>query len=123
MLPPSTRAISGPLQPPLTRHVTTPLPYLAPTIKPARFRLGIMPTHCAFSKRSSGIPRSLAPMISLRTAADSRMCFSGLLSAAPHHMAVENINIKLAPYFILFFAPLEKLHLSVRIPTQSEAQF
>src|SRR5580693_4729896 len=99
MLPPSTRTVEGALQPAPVRHTTSPFPYFAPTIKPARFRSGITPTQVAFSSRSRGMPRSFAFMISLNTSADVAIRFSG-----PPHQAVDapaaEIKIKVQKYFI-----------------------
>ena len=86
------------------RHTTTPFPYLAPIINPARFKLGTTPTHCAFSKRSSGIPLSLASRISRSTAADSLVRFSGSIpdEAAEDNVAVVKSSIKLVKYFMFY---------------------
>src|ERR1039458_8917150 len=62
-LPPSTMTVEGALQPLSVRQTTTPLPYFAPTMNPARFRLGITPTHCALPSRSSGMPLSFVSRI------------------------------------------------------------
>src|SRR5215471_13531147 len=67
MLPPSTITVDGPLQPWPVRQTRIPLPYLAPTINPAFFTPGMIPTHWAFPRISSGIPLSGALMISCIT--------------------------------------------------------
>src|SRR5262249_32876505 len=53
--PPSTITVDGPLQPWPVRQTRIPLPYLAPTINPAFFTPGMIPTHCALPRISSGI--------------------------------------------------------------------
>src|SRR5579883_2016149 len=51
-------------------------------MKPARFSLGITPTHRAFWIRSRGILLSRAFTMFLRTSAEERISFSWLLCAA-----------------------------------------
>src|ERR1700691_5361475 len=105
MLPPSMRMIEGALQPALLslRQVITPLPYFAPTMNPALLRSGTIPTQCALSSRSFGMDRSLAPMISVSTAADSRILLascSASVSAAKAPADTSNV-VKNASGFII----------------------
>src|ERR1039458_2917830 len=109
-LPPSTMTVEGALQPLSVRQTTTPLPYFAPTMNPARFRLGITPTHSAFPSRSSGMPLSLASRISLSTSPDTLIRFCGSPAPKTHKTPSAETNIKFPKYFIAVLSLLPPNH-------------
>ena len=94
MLPPSTRTVEGPVQPrsSLPRHISTPLPYLAPSPKPIFFTPGMMAMHWHLLSNSIGIPCSGVPITSSRTSAARRARLTGLLAAVK--IAAESASAK-----------------------------
>src|SRR5258708_22252241 len=115
MLPPSMRIVDGALQrPDDVRQLTIPLPYLAPTITPARLRPVTIPTHRARSSISSGMPLSLAFRIWLRTVADSRILLLGSSAAVSASRGTTNKRLRRVG-FICFTSSWVGLGRSSRI--------
>src|ERR1017187_9499891 len=92
-LPPEIVMNAGALQPSAVRQVATPLPSLAPKIKPPLTMCGITATHFACSNTSSGIPLSGIPIISCITLVElfSRSVASS--RADPAQLNVPRLNI------------------------------
>src|SRR5664279_823773 len=92
-LPPEIVINAGALQPFAVRQVATPLPPLAPKIKPPLTMCGITATHFACSNTSSGTPLSGIPMISYNTvvALPSRSVASSRADPAQHNVPRPNI--------------------------------
>src|ERR1017187_10395275 len=111
-LPPEIVINAGALQPSEVRQVATPLPPLAPKIKPPLTMCGITATHLACSNTSCGIPLSGIPIISCITlvALSSRSVASSRADPAQHNVprpniASTNITFFMASSFLLPRAP------------------
>src|ERR1022692_3001730 len=115
-LPPEIVMNAGALQPLAVRQVATPLPPLAPKIKPPLTMCGITATHFACSNTSSGIPLSGIPIISCNTlvALSSRSEASSRADPAQHSVPRLNIastNITFFMHNLLIFASAPHLRL------------
>src|SRR5664279_2352308 len=101
-LPPEIVINAGALQPSAVRQVATPLPPLAPKIKPPLTICGITATHFACCNTSSGIPLSGIPIISCITlvALSSRSVASPRADPAQHSVPRPNIASTKITFFM-----------------------